>query len=166
MSEIGTWELAIDIEAPFATVGVQQEAYGYDISLLRDYLGRLVISGDQIEGVVLHLMKQMHVPEMAWKQWFGNKNLQFADNENVENFNNDIGSVATGHSSATLKISDLVLCDPEGKYHIVDGDYTRIAIDDETGASKKGAVIVIEQPFNLGQKLTFLGKVRLPGKND
>ncbi len=159
---INTYKLAIQIKAPFLSSGLAQEFYGLDISLIRDHLGRIIIPGEQVLGVLRHMFEsktdQMFESKTdqtdtetneALSHWFGKQGKQLDEN------------VPDDDSWRHLKIFDLVLSGDSA--NLAEDKLTRIAIDDETGTARDGALIIMEQAFGIGKILTFEGAFRLMG---
>ncbi len=131
--------LSITQRAPFLQRGLAQASIGHDATPLLDQQGRLILSGDQIEGHVAALMD----PAQRAK-WFGKLGIQLAAG---------VPEAANKARRSNVKIFDLVAKEkPKDWQHL-----TRVEIDDATGASKPGSLQVIAQSHKPGADVTFTG---------
>lgn len=131
-----SFTLTITQRAPFLQRGLAQASIGHDSTPLLDQQGRLILSGDQIEGHVAALMGKV-----LKEKWFGKEGVQL-----------DKGLPDEARRS-NVKIFDLVATDWGGDW----SHLTRVQLEDNTGASKAGSLQVIAQSHLPGAEVTFTG---------
>jgi hypothetical protein len=139
--------LEVTLRAPFLQSGLAQASIGFDATPLRDQRGRLIISGDQIEGFVRAVMigalgENCDESVAKINKWFGSEGVQI---------NNGMPTEA---ARSRVKIFDLVGPNAPQQWH----SYSRIRLDEESGATNAGALQVIAQSHKPGEEVSFSGK--------
>lgn len=142
----------IELESPFLQTGLASEAWGYDDAPLAAKDGLPLVSGDQIEGFLRHVMERAGLAEGDRKAWFGNEGDQ------IDNPASTAGSFDKPER-ARLKIFDLA--GPRAEKVTMH----RIRIDDDTGAAAQGAWQVIALAAMPGAEVKFEGYGRLFGED-
>jgi hypothetical protein len=130
--------LSITVLAPFLIAGSEPGTFGLDAVVLRDHNKHPIIPGTLLTGKL----------RAAWSAlgW---------DDRNIAKW---LGKEAADHVGAAglLVDSDLRLeCWDQKSENTT--PYPRVSIDPATGAAKPGALQFIEQPWKVGQPLTFAG---------
>ena len=129
--------ITIELTAPFNTAASEPSRLGIDSPLLRDHLGRICLPGTLVQGRVLEEINN----------WPGFSTLR-----------ERLGKVAEGQSLAPnrkqINIGDLVMIEPVAP---TTHTFVRISKNEITGATKEGALQVIEQPAPSGALLKFTG---------
>lgn len=153
MSVQRDFELTLALVSPFLFQGLTNTRIGVDVAFLRDEDGYPVIPAAQIRGVVKAALAALHkagFPGINLANWFGDESIK-------------VGGSQTKHDEpnrGALIFSDLTGPKP------ADGlEATRIEIDDDTGAVKRGALQVIELAAPFGRECVFTGKVVFRGSD-
>ena len=156
------FEVDVHLESPFASQGLWADALGVDTPLVRDHQGRLIIPGSLLKGVLRHILTEMtrqgarQVEQSDLDCWFGKGSGDAFDPESQEA---DHFAPAPGR----VVFRDLI-CEAEGSEK--EAALTRVAIDPNMGSVKKGALLVVELPFPLGQEVPFKGRIVLFGDDE
>ena len=146
--------ITIHVEGPFITQSTVPGPYGVDAVMARDSGGRFYIAGTQVAGKLREAWEKLdnvlngRSPELV------------PDRRKIK----ELLGEGSGHvdedkdfdpSPKLLHLSDFVCQHPgageKARY--------RIEIDDLAGAVKKGAILVIESPFDPGETVPFAGNV-------
>ncbi|MCP4183012.1 MAG: hypothetical protein GY761_06805 [Hyphomicrobiales bacterium] len=155
--------IKITLRSPFTTSGMQTEVGGNDLSILRDHLGNVILSGYQLAGYIKIILTQIataldgqdracDLPDLDDLQhWYHDGRQTEAYDENAINILED---------RALIRIFD---CQLENQNSKINGSTTRIKINDETGSNEQGSLQVIELIDQHGSELTFEGSVRFFG---
>jgi len=141
-----TFRVRILLESPFLQTGLANAAYGYDEASLLDPDGKLIISGDQIEGFLRQVLEEASLGEPDLMAWFGAAGGQIGQ-----------AGEPLACSRARCKIFDLAGATPDAEPRRAH----RIAIDGDTGAVRPGAWQVIALPALPGRRLEFSASGRL-----
>jgi hypothetical protein len=142
MSERREYDVALTLKSPFMFQGLVNTRIGADVAFLRDENGNPVIPAAQFRGVLRAACSELigeTSPVMA--ELFGKKSLENTSDEPIR------GAILLSDLTAPKADKDLLT--------------TRIAIDDDSGSVKKGALQVIELAKPFGATATFRGKVIL-----
>lgn len=137
-----SYRLSVSLRAPFVLAASGRQAFGVDISQIRDPDGCVVIPGTHIRGVLHH----------AW-DWLGADGPLGRDRLFGRSGTAD-GAEAELVPSGLLWFTDLKLkSDVSGVCQSV----TRVSIDDATGTAADGHLIAIEQIADIGETVEFEG---------
>ena len=150
------FEVKIAIRGPYIFAGLTAANFGVDTSALRDEdrpagedgPGPALIPGDHVRG---HLRAGFEMLGGDVKRWFGKHSDKKGDNDS------DINMPEPGN----LQFSDLTASEAQSSLA-----YTRVSIDDSTGAAKAGALQVIELAAPLNAVSVFTGKIVAFAKPD
>lgn len=151
--------IAIDIEGPVLTAGLETPAYGIDTGFARDLDGGFVLPGTLVKGVVRHMLLAFgnaapdKLPDATLTRWFGDASGAVYENDPPDRFEPVRARVRFGDFKLT-KVSP----DPLGRgpAHL-----TRIAVDGELGSVRHGMLQVLESPVGYGGCATFSGIVTI-----
>lgn len=141
--------LTLTLRSPFLIGGEQELSAGLDAVLLRNALGKPIIPGTAIKGLLrdaLMSLSQLGHPLATVAiitRWFGQSSIK--DNE---------------PSPGTLFVGDLAAAN-EGEAK--GGQYSRVAINEDTGSALDGALQVIELPWPVGAEVRFSGDIYSAG---
>jgi hypothetical protein len=156
--------IRITLAAPFASSGLEQSRPGIDTSLLRDHDDNLILSGDQVLGLLRHILDDMIeagasglITREDIRAWFG------AEQGQIQLVRDDAFSLPDDDGRARLKVFDLKIARGDGSRTKT---YSRVAVAEATGAQREGALQVIEAPFAIGEEAEFEGDVRFFGTDD
>ena len=129
--------ITIELTAPFNTAASEPSRLGIDSPLLRDHLGRICLPGTLVQGRVLEELNN-------WPDFC--------------TLRERLGGVAAEQSLAPHRkkiiMGDLVMIAPVAA---TTHTFVRISKHELTGATKEGALQVIEQPAPSGALLKFTG---------
>ncbi len=139
----GQFSLSLTLKAPFLIAGTKPARYGVDVAQIRDHKGRAIIPDSHVKGVLRH----------AW-EFLGSG----ADADTL--FGK--GGNETDNSAGQIWFSDLIAEYGTGSAPVA----TRVGIDPETGAAKRGSLFVVEQIAEAGEKVCFTGEVTLCCKTE
>lgn len=139
--------------APFLQHGLAQASIGHDATPLLDQQGRVILSGDQIEGYVAALMHDDKL-KARWFGWPGPQVAQGVPPNERDEFESPRRS--------RVKIYDLVADKAPDQWIAM----TRNRVDDETGAVEPGALQVIAQTHLPGDTVCFAGKGWVLAENE
>lgn len=147
--------LSLTIRSPFLFAGLRNEVLGVDAAHLRDEDGTPIIPADQIRGVLRAacdvLSERSTVLSPAdHAALFGDESRPNEQEQNVPNR----GCLHISDAMADLTKDETLK------------SLTRIEIEDDTGAVKKGALLVIELAAPLGQEVTFTGTLSFDWPKD
>ncbi len=137
----GSFELSLTLRAPFLIAGTNPVEYGVDIAQIRNHHGFAVIPDSHVKGVLRHV----------WEYRKGGSTGFSADNL----FGKGGGDI--DNIGGRIWFTDLVDQMGAGKADRI----TRMAIDPNTGAAKRGSLFVIEQIANPGATVCFSGEVTI-----
>ncbi len=148
-------DIQLTIQGPFMSQSSTPGIYGVDIPLARNSKGQIVLPGSLVAGRLRQAWEELH------------NTLGKKQNLDVVPFTDEIIQLL-GEASSTggvlpqrkqLVFTDFICMDrePEKSNQML---HSRIALDQQRGAVKKGAVIVLESPFASGDTLRFNGSVR------
>ena len=134
--------LSLVVRAPFLQNGLAQASIGYDATPLTDQRGRIIVSGDQVEGYVKAVMNAAGAPTA---RWFVEAGIQIED-----------GLPEDRPSRAPVKIFDLVADDDPSfrEWHSI----ARNRGNEESGATDPGSLHVIAQSHKPGAAARFTGE--------
>lgn len=136
----GSFPLSITLKAPFLIAGTNPVEYGVDIAQIRNHHGQVVIPDSHVKGVLRHLWEYRKGDDSA-NDLFGKEG-------------DDISNLG-----GRIWFTDLVADNAPGAKTL-----TRMAIDSQTGAAKRGSLFVIEQIARPGETVCFTGEVTLREK--
>jgi hypothetical protein len=129
-------KISITLVAPYLIHGNDPGRFGLDATLLKDHKGQAVLPGTLVAGRIAEAW-QTYGKEFAGADadtWFGKE----TDGE---------------QHRARLMVSDLTL----QAHQQYASEITRIQLDEDTGSVKQGAMLVVEQIAQPGEKLEFVG---------
>jgi hypothetical protein len=137
MNQLFQLQLTLGVEAPFLVQGSEPAALGIDALVQRNRQDVPVIPGTLLVGKVREVWDSHGLTNDSNK-WFGREAKAFEP------------------SPGLLVEADLVLktelkADDQSIFH-------RVTIDADTGSAKPGHLLMIEQPWRVGQALEFSGK--------
>lgn len=128
--------ITVSARAPFIVQDSEPGAFGLDMVVARDADGIPIIPGTLLTGKL----------KDAWAQ-FGKTGL-------IECW---LGKEGSGFQPSTGRLCEVDLCIessiPEGNRT----PYSRVKIDEDTGAGEAGALFFIEQPWAPGESVSFRG---------
>ena len=177
------WQFSLQLIAPFASTGVENETLGIDRTFLRNERGEVIISGEQIRGLFRHFLvavlqaendagldENRRLVKTAWFfNWFGRPGLQYGTEEGDPALYAKLGASSTKPKAAgddlgrgRLTIRDLVLQNRntgrQGRHAPGSKaeNRTRIRVDDKRRSVKSGALLVREQYHMSGEQVSFL----------
>lgn len=165
----------LTLRAPFLFSGLNAPAFGIDSGMIRNAKGDLIVPHSLMRGNLRHVINEMvkagaQLAEgCAVTDLFGgattNASEEGSNDHSDFKLDGNGGKVGWAPARGVLEFSDLVQVekDGEGTRSKASDVLTRIAIDDQTGSVKTGALQVIESPFAVGQCVTFAGTVRVGG---
>lgn len=165
----------LTLRAPFLFSGLNAPAFGIDSGMIRNAHGALIVPHSLMRGNIRHVINEMVKAgaELAdgcsVTDLFGGATTNASEEESNDHkafkLDDNGGKVGWAPARGVLEFSDLVQVekDGEGSRSKASDVLTRIAIDDQTGSVKTGALQVIESPFAVGQCVTFAGTVRVGG---
>lgn len=139
------FKLEVTLVSPMLQSGLALPWTGYDAAPLVDQNGKLIISGDQVEGYVRAVMARNGALQSDIDRWFGTQGSQMEESADL------------GGDRANVKIFDLTGFEAPKEY----ADYHRIKVAEKTGASEAGAWQVIAQSHSPGKEMPFAGAGRL-----
>lgn len=144
MSQPGYYrfDLNLTLEAPFLIAGTRAPGFGIDVGQMRDRGGNAIIPATHIRGVLRHAcgyLEENGPPlAMTCDVLFGK-----------------------GHSDPTkpyVHAARLWFRDLVSENQPTHGRLTRVSIDDDTGAARRGHLLVIEEVAPVGATVPFKGK--------
>ncbi len=153
--------VTIHVEGPFITQSTVPGSYEIDAVMARDSAGRFYVAGTHVAGKLREAWEELHSvlkgrsPELVPDKRRINELLGEASGQVDEDEFDPLPKL--------LHLSDFVCQYPgagaRARYHI--------EMDELAGAVKKGAILVIESPFEPGETVPFAGKVTfLAGNKD
>ena len=160
------FRIQVAVRSPFLFAGLEAAAVGVDSSALRDDAGRAIIPGDHVRGHLNHAFRTLNahapgaVPEALVRTLFGKKSDDAGRDPKGDQGNyepTERGAIAisdltaetmhtNGATSSTLPARGREL-------------YTRVAIDDESGAADDGSLQTVELVAGLDAVVVFRGSV-------
>ncbi len=152
--------VTIHIEGPFITQSTVPGPYGIDAVMARDSKGRSYIAGTHVAGKLREAWEELESvlggrrPELVPDKRGIDELLGKASGQDEADGDFD-------PHSKVLYFSDFTCQHPEAKGKA----RYRIEIDELAGAVKKGAIQVIESPFDPGETVPFAGKVTFLARN-
>lgn len=148
-----TLNVTLTIEGPFATKGTTVGGFGIDAVLLRDATDHAILPSSQVKGRVRDALEELatcstgQLGDSQIHDWFGPA-------VNLDKPNNHDGLRPYAWHFSDFRSA--TPCKPQVN--------TRIAIDDQTGSVKTGAMLVSESAVLAGEALHLNGMVTLAGK--
>jgi len=137
-------EICLELEGPFLTQSTAPGAYGMDAVVARDLDGAPYIAGSLVTGKLRQALEEMAACEEATAvSWFQPKIAAWLGKQ--KNLNST-------PLTKQLVFSDFRFCKRADNRARV-----RIRIDPERGAVEKGAQLLVEEPFAVGEPLLFKG---------
>lgn len=136
--------ICLEIEGPLLTKSTAPGEYGLDAVVARDIDGVPYIPGTLLTGKVREALEQLSECSEG-VDWFKHRPA-WLGTESKDGL----------PQSKQLLFSDFLLAQEAGN-----GVRTRIRIDPERGAAVKGAQLVIDAPFAVGEPLFFTGRLTL-----
>ena len=132
-------KVRVTLEAPFLMRGIEGLGFGVDAAQLRDSLGKAVIPGDQLRGLLRQAVRDLTGVNSTFElETFGPPAKNQQD--------------PTKETRGRLVVGDLVAdCPAAGKI------LPRVAIDGETGSAKSGHLLMAEAVAPIGRLVTFEG---------
>lgn len=140
----GQFPLTIELKAPFLIAGTTPADYGVDMAQIRNHRGRAVIPDSHIKGVLRHAWEVRNGGDSGVNAY----DLFGRGGDDIDN------------NGGRLWFTDLVAADI-GKAPSV----TRVGLDADTGAVRRGALFVIEQIARPGAVVEFTGTVTMRADN-
>jgi CRISPR/Cas system CSM-associated protein Csm3 (group 7 of RAMP superfamily) len=139
-------KLTLKLVSPFLFQSVVNTRVGIDCACMRNAAGRPVIPAAQVKGVLRDVLETLAslstlITEAEIHRLFGKSSSQGDQDSNIP-------------TRGVAIFSDLVAHEVPDRGHT-----TRIEIDDDTGAVKKGGLQVIELAAPFGAKVDFSGSL-------
>jgi len=149
--------ITVHIKGPFVTQSTTPLDYGVDAPLSRDSEGRFHIPGSLILGKLREAWEELSGLVQGGSRVPSEKEI-----EELLGTGSDDEKMAFEPHAKKLFFSDLLFhgAMPDSAFRY------RIAIDEERGAVQKGALAVIESPFQPNETATFLGKITFLAKDE
>jgi len=149
-----TFSLTLTLRSPFLFRGLDGALLGVDAAYLRDERGRPIIPADQIRGVLREALGDLvsaGVGDIDLNTLFGRASG-----------NEDDPGATNAPERGTLIFADLVAEAPTRR----GVETTRVEIDDDLGAVKRGALQIIELVAPFGALVRFEGRFILFAPKD
>lgn len=164
------WEVVLTVRSPFLFQGLANALMGVDAVQLRDEKGQPIIPADQVRGV---LREAVGWVVEAGATALGKKDLEAIfgpaldrgaadrapdlDRQHREQNRPERSALIFGDLAATsMRRGDGRNFEP---LPAAAAEWTRVAIDDETGAAKPGHLQIIEQVAPFGAEVEFRGRI-------
>jgi hypothetical protein len=141
-NQLFTLDLTLTIQAPFLIQGSEPAGIGLDAVVQRNADKKPIIPGTLLVGKIKEVWKANAFTVDAAK-WFGAQ----AENTNENNFDPKPGHLVETDLTLTTVLSD-------ASNSIVH----RVSLDAHTGSAKPGHLLMIEQPWAVGELVTFEGQ--------
>lgn len=154
--------LAITLVAPFATRGLTISRASLDLPLAKNSNNELIIPGTLVMGNVRAALERLATVPGAPPIANEIESLLGRPSEPDAAATQTAWKVANEPQRAQLTIRDLVIDTASAAKRLCDpNDYPRIRVDAVLGSVAEGFLQFIEQPFALGETVTFTGTADL-----
>jgi hypothetical protein len=162
----------LTVRAPFLFSGLNAPSFGINNGMLRNAKGQMIVPQSLLRGNMRHVIGEMLQQGAQFADGchpdvlFGRATTSTTDETETEtdgeDDNADGGRPNWAPARGILEFSDLVLVanDDAAKPDSTRA-LTRIAINEETGSVRTGALQVIESPFAVGECAIFKGDIRV-----
>lgn len=143
---------SLTVRSPFLFQGVSAARWGIDSAAIRNAKGNPIIPADQIRGVLKDAL--LDLPDGMVQKETG---LSMDDLFGTVSPGEDQAEAANEPRRSLIHFSDLTALSLTATDEPI--AYTRVQIDDQTGAAKDGALQVLELVAGLGAEVTFTGTI-------
>ena len=135
-------EIVVALESPFLSAGLAARSFGIDAAALVDAEGHPLLPAGLVRGVLRHALSKLGPRGAAVLALFG------AEGDERE-------------GTGAIRFRDCRAESKGGKQ-----DVTRIAIDEDTGTAREGALLVIELSHPIGEEVAFRGNLAFPAQDE
>ncbi len=143
-------KICLEIEGPLLTKSTAPGEYGMDAVVARNSDGVPYIPGTLLTGKVREALEQLNECSEG-VDWFNSESPAWLGTK----------SNRAVPQPKRLLLSDFLLAQEAGN-----GVRTRIKIDPDRGAAIKGAQLLVDEPFAIGEPLFFTGRLTLFVQNE